>query len=267
MRVVKSKIFWVAVLILLICAGLAYFLLLSNIFQVEAIEIFGNQKVNEEEILQEVEPRINKELRVGPFSLFSSRSIFLTGSQSLKKHIKNTFPRIGEVVIKRRLPNTLSLEIMERESFAEICFLSGECYKADQQGVVFEKSADVKEEAETEVQVFQVKREELMVIVVKDSTGFELGSEAVPPLYLAGASEIEKEIKKSIQMEPRELSLEGGEMVVEVDKGFKIYFDLDKNVEEQLFNLELVLREKLSDQNLEELEYIDLRFGNRIYYK
>ncbi len=267
LRVMKSKTFWIIVLVFLMCAGLAYFLLLSDMFQVEEIEVFGNQKVNQEEVLQEIEPRIEKELKAGPFSLFSSRSIFLVGARPLERHIKHIFPRVGEVVVKRKLPSVLSLEIKERDSFVELCLLSGECYKADEQGVVFEKSADVKEETEGEVQVFQVKREELMVIVVKGFTKPDLGSEAIPPLYLAGASEIENKIKNSMQMEPRELSLEGEQLIVDVGKGFKIYFDLDKNVEEQLFNLELVLREKLSDQNLEELEYIDLRFGNRVYYK
>lgn len=267
LKIIKSKIFWIIFFIFSTGLGLAYFLLLSDVFQIEEMKISGNKKVNEEEVLEAVEPRVKKELELGPFSLFSSRSIFLIGSRSLEQSVKQAFPRVGEVKVKKGLPNVLNLEIKERDSFAEICLLSGECYKTDEKGIVFEKSADVREEKEGDVQVFQVKREELMVIFVRGAAGFDLGTQAISPLYLAGASKIEQKIKSDLEMEPKELSLGGEKLIVDVNKGFKVYFNLDKNVEDQLFNLELVLREKLSDRELEELEYIDLRFGNRIYYK
>lgn len=46
---------------------------------------------------------------------------------------------------------------------------------------------------------------------------------------------------------------------------WKIYFDPQGNIDEQINKLFSVLREKIVDQT--KLEYIDLRFGERIFYK
>ena len=51
------------------------------------------------------------------------------------------------------------------------------------------------------------------------------------------------------------------------DKNFKVIFSLDNNVEDQILNLDLVLKEKISQEDLVGLEYIDLRFGNKVYFK
>jgi len=48
-------------------------------------------------------------------------------------------------------------------------------------------------------------------------------------------------------------------------EGWKIYFEPKVGLREQVNNLFLVLREKFSDRT--KLEYIDLRFGNRVFYK
>jgi len=46
---------------------------------------------------------------------------------------------------------------------------------------------------------------------------------------------------------------------------WKIYFDPNINLNEQINNLQLVIQEKISDRK--NLQYIDLRFGNRVFYK
>lgn len=48
-------------------------------------------------------------------------------------------------------------------------------------------------------------------------------------------------------------------------ENWKIYFNPEENLNEQINNLSLVLREKII--NRFKLEYIDLRFGNRVFYK
>lgn len=52
---------------------------------------------------------------------------------------------------------------------------------------------------------------------------------------------------------------------VVTQSGYRILFDPSTNVDEQASRLEVLLKEKISDQN--KLEYIDLRFGDHIYFK
>ena len=54
-------------------------------------------------------------------------------------------------------------------------------------------------------------------------------------------------------------------MQVHTITGFGILFDVSGNIETQYRNLEIVLDDQ--QQNLDNLEYIDLRFGDRVYFK
>ena len=47
--------------------------------------------------------------------------------------------------------------------------------------------------------------------------------------------------------------------------GYSILFDLTGNIDEQFRNLMVVLQEQVEDPT--RLEYIDLRFGDKVYFK
>lgn len=55
------------------------------------------------------------------------------------------------------------------------------------------------------------------------------------------------------------------EINVLTDDGFEIYFDSKQDIDKQIENLTNVLKQKID--NKEKLQYIDLRFIDRIYYK
>ncbi len=57
------------------------------------------------------------------------------------------------------------------------------------------------------------------------------------------------------------------DITVVTQDGPKVYFDTELNLEVQLENLQTVLRQQLNDRDLSEIEYIDLRFPDRVYYK
>jgi hypothetical protein len=54
------------------------------------------------------------------------------------------------------------------------------------------------------------------------------------------------------------------EVRVVIDRGYSIYFNTQDDFDRQLANLKLVLNEKVKDKKI---NYIDLRFGNRVYIK
>jgi hypothetical protein len=49
------------------------------------------------------------------------------------------------------------------------------------------------------------------------------------------------------------------------EDGYGILFDALGDIDAQLQNLDVVLREQVEDRG--SLEYIDLRFGDRVYFK
>ena len=55
-------------------------------------------------------------------------------------------------------------------------------------------------------------------------------------------------------------------IIVNTKNGFKVFFNEEKDFLEQVDNLTLILNREIK-LNINNIEYIDLRFGNKIYYK
>lgn len=59
--------------------------------------------------------------------------------------------------------------------------------------------------------------------------------------------------------------LAGKWMGVQTNKGYDILFDATGNIDQQAKNLEIILRESIGERD--DIQYIDLRFGDHVYYK
>ncbi len=77
----------------------------------------------------------------------------------------------------------------------------------------------------------------------------------------------QSDINHSINFPLIIIKKEGGVLKIDArtNEGWQAIFMPSQNFSQQLDNLKIVLREKL--KNRENLEYIDLRFGNRVFYK
>lgn len=263
--VLKSKYFWLSLFFLALVSGGVYLLFIHPLFQIEKMVVSGNEEVGEEEIQKVAEVFIWKEFKAGPFHLFRTKSIFLFSLNNASREIKNKFPQVGEAKLKRGLPDTISINITEREPFAEVCDEEGRCFKVDKEGVAFKESARLKEGG-GEAEVFKIKKEDL-VLTLKGGP-IELGDIVIASSYLKEARTIQERMRNDFKVGEESLIVsEDNTLVLKSSRGFSIYFDLEGNVSDQLFNLDLVLREKIPEEKMVDLEYIDLRFGNRVYYK
>lgn len=64
----------------------------------------------------------------------------------------------------------------------------------------------------------------------------------------------------------RQLAVDDPTLVVTTDEGWDIRMDISTNLDTQLKKLQVTLQQKFEDSR-EGLEYIDVRFGNKVYYK
>lgn len=78
---------------------------------------------------------------------------------------------------------------------------------------------------------------------------------------------ISQSIISKNNLEEEYKKLEKTEIRIVAKKGFEIYFDVFfSDLNQQINNLRKILDQEIKDK-ISSLEYIDLRFGNRIYYK
>ena len=52
-----------------------------------------------------------------------------------------------------------------------------------------------------------------------------------------------------------------------INNGPEIFFNIEEDLGAQFKKLEVLISEKLKGDRLKKLEYIDLRFGEKVYYK
>jgi len=241
----KSKVFWILLLSILSACGFVYLLIFSQIFQVKEIDISGNSIISNEQLLKVIEPSIRKQI------IWETKSIFLIDLNKIEQEILKQFPEIENIELKRRLPELLISEVKERQVFAAIRLPSGKIFNVDKYGIAFEER----------------QRQNDLLVDFSDEKEFVFGENVIDAEKLKAISEIKKSLQKRLDIETEELLFLNDRLNVTTSQGFKIYFGFTSDVEDQIFNLEMLGKEKLKMEELQNLEYIDLRFGDKVFYK
>lgn len=244
----KSRFFLSFVLFLIAFLIIFYLICFYCLFQIKRIEIEGNQKVRTRNIRNLVEVYLSKKI-----IFWDSRSIFLADLGKIKKEILDHFPQIREVLAQRRFPDELIISVKERRPIG-IIRKDDDYFFIDREGVMFEK-ADNQES------------QWLEIIPPDTNKNLKIGEIIIEKKLIWCVAEIEK------QLEKKEIPLHSIKIVSReranalTQEGWEIYFNLDDDISRQIFHLDLVLKKKIPPSKRKDLEYIDLRFGNQIFYK
>lgn len=233
-----------AVLFLFLFIGFVYLFVLHPLFQVDNIILEDVKEVDESLIANIVEKNINKEL-----PLFTSRSVFLVSGNKIRENILNDVSIIKNVSIKKVFPAEIKIETEKRIPFAIWCKAERkeDCYYLDRSGVIFQK-----------IDGF---RKGFLVILIRKN--FTKGDTVIDKDQLEKITLIDERLSKE-DIKASYFQIKAGEKIeVYTNYKWKIYFSLN-NIEKELENLKIAIDEI---ERGELLEYIDLRFGDRIYYK
>lgn len=120
----KRRTKWMLVVFVLLVGLLIFLLTNSPFFQIEHVEISGNEKQSKEDIVSRAE-------------LSSQPNIFTTRSTKLKKRIE-TLPYVREATIEKKLPRTLLIQIIERIPRGYVKYDAGAYLYIDEEGMVLE---------------------------------------------------------------------------------------------------------------------------------
>ncbi|MCK4453815.1 FtsQ-type POTRA domain-containing protein [Candidatus Parcubacteria bacterium] len=228
----KNKFFWFGVLILAIVVSLSYFLFFHSFFQIKNIEIFGNEKLKTEQI----ESLIEKD-----------KNIFLFNIDKNKKKILENFPEITELLLEKDFPRSIKIQIEERKPVAIFC-QNEKYFFIDKKGIVYEKA-----EANS---MLKIKN-----LTLNKELELRLGDEILTENQLNQIIYIETKLKENL-----EIQIELAEIVsdqrlnIKTSEGWEIYFNIQEDIDWQLIELGLILKQKISPEKRGEIKYIDLRF-------
>lgn len=250
-----------------------YFLFFSPFFKIDQIIIFKEKKeISDPKILNRILKIINNS-KFNKFYIFSQKNIFVFNSKKIQKILIQEFPQIEKLEIKKKFPKKIIINISQRKPKFLICETKKEknsqnlnlkqnknqkCFFADNKGFVFLRP---------------IKTEGFLLPIITTDLNIAIGKQIFDNNIINFLTTIKEKISSvvSAYLDIKEFqilkdNLITQDVVAKTNEGWDIYFDLLGKPKEELDNLKKVLNFKIKDMQ-KNLEYIDLRFGNKIFYK
>lgn len=234
---------------LVILGGIAYFVFVHNYFEIKNINISGLTTVSENEFRKEISKIFtSRKWVVGKLSNY-----FLFPQDFAKAAIEGAFPKIGEVVIEKIYPEIVNISVVERSAIGVWC-RTDNCFYFDKTGVIFEEAPKsfgglmitVEDRRDREVKSGSKVLEEERIVLFEQAKNLFSKNFPFAPVAFIVTSKDEIEILTS--------------------ENWRILLDKKAHLEYQFSNLKYVLDEQIKIRR-RELDYVDLRLGNKIYYK
>ncbi len=250
---ILSKKIWLGGGIFLVLLAMAGGLFLSPIFKIKKINVSGASGMNAALVESFIRSHIASG---GPLAAGGDNILFLDGKE-LEKKIKAEFPAMEEARIKKDLlKRTVLAELAEKKSIGIWCVDPDPCFYMEKRGSIFEEAPQA---------------EGSLILLVKTRGVSEIpqiGAKIVEENLLDFMLKIKDGLFFSANVGVKEFLLKSGNFDAEAvtTDGFRIFFDGKKNPDDQIANLKIMLEEKIGEER-GNLEYIDLREGNKIYYK
>lgn len=228
---------------------LLYVVLYSDLFRLKTIEITGTDLINPEELRQLVEEQTNS----WRWFLLPQDNLWLISKGEIILAIEQKY-KLEKIEIRR---SWKKLKINVKESINSLVIRQNDkLFFTDKEGVITREILPA--EASSYLTKFPILNtaQEVKIgesIVSAKMVDFILKlNEKIKPVGLA------VEYYESESGALTEISLVTG-------AGWRAHFDINNDLATSLDNLQLILNDKIKDQG--QLEYIDLRFGNKIFYK
>lgn len=238
--------------IIFIFGSLLYWLFFSPSFAIASITVQGSFAFTPDTLKN----MIAQQLGGTRWSVVPTRNIFAFESEVLGRAIKEQFA-VEQVYVKKDRPRRIVITVSEKPREA-IWSARNESYALDSQGAIIG---------------LQSTDHRLPLPIVYDLSGavVELKQQVISPATLAFISKLWQEENIKI-LQPRYFTMpktNATDLTLQVgdSNGWNIYFDATMPLPDQLNALDLTLRNSVSALKRPKLDYIDLRFGERVYVK
>ncbi|MEK7615848.1 MAG: hypothetical protein AAB420_01400 [Patescibacteria group bacterium] len=238
----------------LITSAIAVVLLfLANLFDVRVLTIQSPSLIPAED----VEAKAWEVLNDRRFGIARKKNILLFSPQKIGPALQKEFPRIDAVDIRRTSLHELSIVVYERVSVGLWCIMiMQQCYYYDASGTAY---ANI------------VPSSGYLFVAVNDyrDRNISLGESVAPEDWRLHISEVKKILQfGGIPITSIEIPGDShDEFIIITREGWKIFYVNDGSIRTQTNSLLVFLREKLAPSARANLEYVDLRIEDRIYYK
>jgi cell division septal protein FtsQ len=256
----KISQFFYRLSFLVFFSSLVYILFFSPYLLVTAVNVSGTDRLDPNLISDIVSSRISGKY----FNILAKNNLILIRKNEIKMLLADKFKKIEKVEIKKTFPSRLDVEIFERR-FVLIFESAGSLFLIDEKGKAF-READFRsggEGAETEG-----------LIKLTDNSGKSVveGEELIKAEDIDFVLGIKDKLKQEVNLETDEnFSVPGlifPDIRVRTQEGWEIYFNRELDLKKEVDMLKVVLENSIDSVGKRpDLEYVDLRVDNKVFYK
>lgn len=234
-----------------------YALFFSTFLSLNSINFSGNQEIDPGLMRESVEAEISGKY----LNLVSKNNLILVRKDKIKKILLERFKRIEDVKIKKIFPDSLEISIAERELMLIMC--AGErCYFIDDNGKAY---------GEADPSFLEQEKMDLAVLHDESGKPINLNDSVIPVDFLNFISIIKNKLKQELDIETerdfRTPRIVSEDVKVKTREGWEIYFNQGIGAQKEIDMLKAVLEHEIEKEKRKELEYVDLRTNNKVYYK
>jgi cell division septal protein FtsQ len=234
-----------------------YVVFFSPFLELNNIEIEGNKEIASGEILDKVEGISGQNF----MRLIPRDNYLLLPQSKIEEGLKNEFKKISSVQVSKKFPSTLSIQITERKALLVWC--AGEdCYIVDENGIAYAKA---------DFESPEILQNNLVRIIDQSARPISLGQAVVDSDYVNFAMGIRDALKQQTGLEVNGQYQTPSRMAEELDvattDGTNIFFSTQFPLDEAVGALGAVLKKQIKDSDKNNLDYVDLRSENKVFYK
>ncbi len=229
-------------------------LLIQSIFQarflsLHKVVVLNNQDVSSEAVANFAQDKLN----VRRYLFFKNNNFFLADTAKLALELKDNF-NLNSVSLKKKFPNKLEIRLEEKVS-QFIWLKDGAYYLIDGQGALNR----------------QIEAPDEKYVILDDQRSYKPAADqdifradeikAIQDIYAYW----QKEISSHSRLARIIISDNWAELRLQSNLGFYVKINASINTDEQLLNL----KRAIVAGNLQgtDIDYIDVRFSDKIYYK
>jgi len=261
----KSRKLWiiggVGVVIFLI-AG-AVLMVRTESFRVSTISVMGIDSLHEDDVRRS----LRASMAGSYFGVVPYAFLLATPTGMLADKLKHDFPLIAEVNIAKEFPRTLSVTVKERTLFGIMCndkvdeavaLQEGkqtQCVYVDSTGFAYQQAPQT--------------NGLLITKISTDMPDITVGTQVIDKGMMQRIVDVSRKIPSVIGtpiVGYEFLSAIAHEVRVMTRRGFSLMIERDNNLDNTIYVLKTVLEKEIGSKR-DMLDYIDLRFGNKVFYK
>ncbi len=235
-----------------IIVGVLYLFFFSKLFNIREIAINNSSFVSNKEIREAVDSYLGeRKLFIPRFS-----NIFFVDRDKIQALIADKFTQAENVVVDKKYFHTLEINLSKREALGIWCFKNKNCFYFDRTGMAFDTAAN--------------SDGSLFLSVDDESKNLEkLGEKVTEESLLNFILNVQKEMGK-LKIGVVKIIIPNNELFrinIKTSENWELYLNTQDNLQIQINSLSTFLSQKVSSEKRNQLQYIDVRIPNRVYYK